>query len=240
MSEITGDTDLSLMASTEIMQLTDLAIDGQSSDYFAFVKNQLGSVVTQLGMARGEHAKLSADDQMNPIGRERRLSELPDRIDAGTGDVLNNIDTAIAVLEAHLRSQALAHDGSNDVALRQELQNYSTGLNRDTAMGALIPLAADSRYSTLLAGSYGKSLAARFGIDHSAFTRAALQSLATNGTPIQVRAIAGLNKIPAARRAHFLARSEAQKVSGKFRAASAARPAPNFDGRAQRYPRAGA
>jgi hypothetical protein len=121
LSELTADTDLSLMASTEIMQLTDLAIDNQSSDYFTFVKNQLGSVVTQLGMARGEHARLSADDQMNPIGRERMLAELPDRIDAGTGDVLDNIDTAIAVLEVHLRSQALAHNSANDAALYTEI-----------------------------------------------------------------------------------------------------------------------
>jgi hypothetical protein len=232
MSEITGDTDLSQIASTEAMtQLGDLAIDAKSSDYLTFVRNQIGGVTYSLAMARSQHEKLSADDQMNPIGRERLLAQLPDQIDAATGQTLDNIDTALAVLEVHLRSAVLAHDSANDPALYVEIQNFSAGLTHETAMVALIQLAADSRYSTLMAGAYGKSLAARFGIDSGAFTRAALQALAINGTPLQIRAANALAKIPAAKRVHALAAGEASKVSGAIRAHNAARHVvPSYNG----------
>ncbi len=223
MSEITSDTDLAQLAGTEAMQLGEMAIDGQSADYLKFVQNSIGKVTRNLNMARGQHEKLLSDDTSNPKGIQRLLNELPDNIDAGTSGDLENVDSALAILEAHLRSAALSHDSTNDSSLYVELQNLTANLSPGNAMSALIHVAADSRYSTIMAGPYGASLAARFNIDHGAFTRAALQSLATTGTPMQVRAIAGLAKIPAARRVHFLAKSEASKVSGAIRARNAAR-----------------
>jgi hypothetical protein len=218
MTELTADQDLSQLAGSEAMQLGDMGIDDTSSFCVKQIQRELGTVSRSLAMARGEHERLMQDDEMNPTGKARKLAELPNNIEAGAKANLDNVETAIVVLETSLRAQALAHDSSQDAALYIEMQNLSANLNQGNAMSALINIAADSRYSTLMAGSYGKSLAARFNIDHGAFTRAALQGLATNGTQQQQRAIKGLAKIPAARRAHFLAQAEASKVSSAIRA----------------------
>jgi hypothetical protein len=171
------------------------------------LQNAIGIVgrVSRDGIATA--ASLRADDVMNIVGRDRLLSELPGNVRAATESQLRQANIAIDVLETKHTINALQHDGRNDTALREEVSNYLSGVSADDAALRLIQLTTNPRYTSILAGPFGESLAARHGIDPVAIRRAALSTVVNHGTPSQQRAAKALEQIPAARRVVALARA---------------------------------
>jgi len=183
------------------------------------IQQAVGKVSQVTAMAVAQAERLKADDTMNPAGKARLLDELPNNLEAGTYALHSNVESAIAVLEARLTSVALAHDSTPaaDAAIRDELSHYVAAIKPTDAHLTLVQLAANSRYSTMLAGPYGESLAARFQIDPASLKRAALQTVAQSGTPTQKAAAAGLGKLHKATRVHALSKAGTQNAVRSIR-----------------------
>jgi hypothetical protein len=157
----------------------------------------------------------------DPDGKARLLDELPKNVEAMTYGFLENAETAIAILEARLTSVALAHDalksGISDTILTAELQNHTAAIKPADGAVALVKLAANPRYSTFMAGPYGDSLAARFGVDPASLRRAALQTVADHGNPSQKAAAAAIGKLSKAARVHALSKAGTQDAVKRIR-----------------------
>jgi hypothetical protein len=206
--DASSPTGLSDLASTEVMQL--MTIHGGDPVMGSEMQNTLQSAVGAVSRANREAIamadKLRSDDVMNPVGRDRMLGELGPNLSAVTESQLRQADIAIDILEAKHTATALHFNGVDAALLREEVNNYMQGATEADANLRLVQLATNPRFTTLLAGTFGESLGARFKVGHAAIHRAALQAVAINGDAIQMRAAKALAQIPAARRAVALAR----------------------------------
>ncbi len=107
----------------------------------------------------------------------------------------------------------MRHNPKSDQALIAELANWTANLKQENAVATMVQLAANPRYSTILAGPLGDSLGARFNFDSAILRKVALESLAVNGTEDQVRRSQALAAIPAARRVIGLAKAGRDNVA---------------------------
>jgi hypothetical protein len=206
------------MASAEVMTLSELSAgDPVASQLVSEIQSAIGTVSRTVRSAAAEAEKLKNDDLSNPIGIARRLEESPKNLEAVTHGLHEKVDSAIAVLEARLTSLALQHDPANDLALREEIGHRIANLKASDAGTLLVTLAATPRYATLMAGFFGDALAARYGVDPAALIRAALQSVAENGTPNQRRAAGALASRPKAARVLALSKAGVQDAARAIR-----------------------
>ena len=189
------------------------AIDALDAGYEAVasyargVRAALNEVTRQSRDALMRASQLRADDQMNPIGRSRLLTELPGNLMAATSEQLDRADLTLELIEgAHLVA-ILHHDGKNDSSLRFEISNYVAGMTKENAVESMVALASNPRYSTFLAGPVGLSIAARFGFRAEVLRETALKALAVDGTPEQIARSRALAALPAARRVLALAKA---------------------------------
>jgi hypothetical protein len=136
--------------------------DETATRYAAEVRQLVDGVNSASRQAAADAARLHADDVMNPDGKRRLLSELPGKLVADTRDQLDKAEIALDIVEGRHIERILHHDSRNDGALVAELQNYTANLKPAGAVAAIVQLAANARYSTILAGPMGASLAARF------------------------------------------------------------------------------
>jgi hypothetical protein len=187
----------------------DEAVTRLAADFRAMVS----SVTNASARAAGEAQRLHADDVSNPAGVARQLSELPSNLKADTQDHLDSADVQLDIIEGMHLAAVLHHDSRNDAAVIAELGHYTIALKQEGAVAAMVGLAANPRYSTILAGPMGDSLAARFGFDPSILRKTALKALAVDGSPDQVARSAALAAIPAARRVIGLAKGGRDQVA---------------------------
>jgi hypothetical protein len=184
------------------------------------IKDVVSSISAAGRLARAAHAeaeKLKADDLSNPVGIARRLEESPKNLESATHGLHEKAESGIAVLEGRLTALALQHDPVNDIALREEVGHRVANLKASDAGTLLVTLAAAPRYMTLMAGPFGDALAARYGVDAGALTRAALQSVAENGTPKQRSAAAALAQLSKATRVLALSKAGIQDTARAIR-----------------------
>jgi hypothetical protein len=194
--------------------------DETATRYAAEVRQLVDGVNSASRQAAADAARLHADDVMNPDGKRRLLSELPGKLVADTRDQLDKAEIALDIVEGRHIERILHHDSRNDGALVAELQNYTAHLKPAGAVAAIVQLAANARYSTILAGPMGASLAARFNFDSATLYKTALESLSVNGNEDQVRRSAALAAgIPAARRSIGLARGGRDHVADQVQRA---------------------
>jgi hypothetical protein len=205
-SSVTGLNDL---ASAEVMQLQGfhggdpvIGLEMQST-----LQNAVGHVSRVSREAVAMRDKLKADDVMNPAGRDRMLSELAPNLQGQTDAQLRQAEIAVDILEARHTAVALHYDGKDAALLREEINNYMAGATPNTAPLRVVQLTSNPRFTTILAGPFGESIAARYGLDHSMIHRTALQTVAEHGNSVQVRAAKALAQVPAARRVIALARA---------------------------------
>lgn len=218
MSTFDASTPFIDLAATESVALYELSAgDPTASELIKGVVSSISKAGQLARSAADQAEKLKADDLANPIGKARVLDEMPKNLEAVTYGLYEKADSAIAVLEGRLTAMALQHDPTNDIALREEIGHRVANLKARDAGVALITMAATPRYATLLAGPFGDSLAARFGVDPSALVRAALQSVAENGTPKQRSAAAALAQLPRATRVLALSRAGVQDTAKSIR-----------------------
>jgi hypothetical protein len=218
LSSFDASTPLIDLASTEVMKADLSAGDPTVSRAIGEIQNAVGTVSRVVRQSVAEAEQLKNNDLLYPDGKTRLLAEMSSKLDATASGQLDKAEIAIDIAEMRLTLMALQHDPVNDVALREEVGHRTANLKASDAGVTLTTLAANSRYSTLLAGPLGESLCARFGIDHGALVRAALQSLAQNGTDKQRRAAAALAKgVPQARRSVALARAGAKDAGASIR-----------------------
>jgi len=216
------ETNLTDLSSAELPDALAAIIGGDDAAdrYASDIRRAVTGVNLASRQALAEAARLHADDEMNPTGRARLLSELPGSLRNSTTERLDEAEMALDIIEGVHLAAILRHDGRDDPNRRAELANYVAGIKPETAVASLVGLAANPRYSTYLAGFMGESLAGRFGFDSAALRSAAIKALAIDGTPEQVRRSAAMAAVPAARRAIQLARG------GRDNAASESQRAP--------------
>jgi len=135
---------------------------------------------------------LRNDDVMNPEGKRRQLRELPDSLVTSTADQLEQADLILDLIEGAHLAAILKHDHRDDANLRFELSNFTAAMTKENAVASMVELAANPRYSTILAGPVGISLAARFGFRPEILREAALRGLAIDGTADQKARLAAL------------------------------------------------
>jgi hypothetical protein len=217
MSEIDTMTTLNDQSTQELRAAADAigAGDDLATRFAGDVRKALDTVNSASRRAAGEAARLHADDVMNPDGKRRLLSELPASLKAATVDQLGQAETALSLIEDLHIGRILRHDPRNDGALIAELGNYCANLKPTEAVAALVQLAANTRYSTILSGAMGASLGARFNFDPAILEKTALQALAVNGTEDQIRRSRALAAIPSARRALGLAKAGRDHVASE-------------------------
>ncbi len=186
-----------------------ITVDGdeQAGRMVGEVRRAVDHVNSQSYRAAGTAAQLYANDEMNVVGKQRRLSEIPADLHRATSEQLDQAELNLDVLEGRYLEQALHHDAGQDLALHAEIQNYVAAIDKTNAAVGLVQLAGNPRYSTIMSGPLGASLVARFGLkDPAVLRKAALQTLATEGNAKQVAASAALAGFARARRVVGLTR----------------------------------
>jgi hypothetical protein len=189
------------------------AIDGLDAGYEAVaqygrgVRAALDAVTKASKDSLSRAAQLRADDTMNVIGRSRLLTELPGNLMAATSEQLERAELTLELIEGAHLERILHHDPRNDSALRFELNNYISGVTKENATATMVGLAANPRYSTILAGPTGDSIAARFGFRPTVLRETALKALAVDGSAEQQARSRAMAAMPAARRALALAKA---------------------------------
>jgi hypothetical protein len=217
MTELSADTDFTLMASAEIMQLDDLSAgDPTCREYVNFIQGHIGIVTRQTQFGKSEHERLISDNMSNPVGVAQKLSELPGLMDTATSGSLLNAETGIDVLALRLQMLALTYDSVNDATLRDELHLLTAHSKPND--GTLITAAQNARYASIMASPFGQALCQNQSQDFDTILKWALKTNGESGTPLQRRAVAALARIPAAKRAHLLAQQGARDASQKIRA----------------------
>ena len=227
MSEIaTFATSLNDQAQSELIGATKAitAGDEEAGRLASDVSRLVSTVNTAASRAVGDAARLHDDDVMNPEGRARLLAELPANLVSATAEQLDQAEVNLDLVEGIHLTAILRHDRRDDSTLIAELGNYTATLDKKHAVATMVQLAADPRYSTLLAGPMGKSVAARFGFDPAILRKTALQALAVDGTPDQVARSAALAAVPQARRVIALARGGRDNVASQVQRAPKAQP----------------
>jgi hypothetical protein len=219
--EIDTPTTFTAQAAQEVRAATaalaaDDEVAGRSA---AGIRLAIDAVNIATTKAASEAARLHSDDLMNVEGKQRLLSELPGKLRADTEAALEDAETSILLNEGRHLERILHSDGKDDENLRFEIGNYCANLEKKDATATMVGLAADSRYAAFLAGNAGRSIAARFGFDPAILRKVALESLAINGSPAQVRHSQALASIPAARRALGLARGGRDQVADQVQRA---------------------
>ncbi len=144
--------------------------------------------------------RVVADDTIASEGKARMLREHVTAVRSQSYSDMEALDNIAAMAEGHFGATALKHDTRDDAALRAEVDNYAASFTSATAANQLIALASDIRMATFLAGPYGASVAARFGVDHGAIVRAALRTVTAAGTPAQRNAAKAFLMAPKALR----------------------------------------
>ncbi len=213
----TTSTALSDQADAELEDATrslDAGDDGAGRNVLD-IRKALASVNRESRLALAEAKRLHADDVSNPAGIARQLAEIPGKLRASTSIALEQAEIALDVLEGRHLTAILRHDDRRDANLIVEIGNYVAGMNQQNAYERLVALAADTRYSTFMAGPMGKSLAARFGFDAAVLTKVALRALGEHGTEDQRRRAAAVAAIPAARRVLALAKAGRDNVAAE-------------------------
>jgi hypothetical protein len=198
-----------LHPATKALGAGDEEVTRLAVDFGAMV----ASVTTATARASGDAARLHSDDVSNPAGVARQLAELPASLKATTEAHLAGADVQLDVIEGIHLERLLRHNPKSDQALIAELANWTANLKQENAVATMVQLAANPRYSTILAGPLGDSLGARFNFDSAILRKVALESLAVNGTEDQVRRSQALAAIPAARRVIGLAKAGRDNVA---------------------------
>jgi len=198
------------MSAQELRAATSAIVGGDDS--VATIAGQITRLiegVNQLSRdARAKAAALRANDEMNPVGRERLLAAIPSELHAATQKLLEEAEVHADVAEGRHRTQLFHHDSRNDFALINEVNNYAMAMTADDASVLLTQLAAEPRYASLMAGPFGLSMAARFRLkDAAGLRRAAFEGLAVNGTDSQRARAAALGQFDQVRRVIGLARA---------------------------------
>jgi hypothetical protein len=201
MPDVPTATSLAALATQEFRAVSPAVAVGDEA-IASLVENvgrRVGAVAAASAKSVADASRLRADDVMNPQGRDRLLAAIPSELVAATTDALEEADFAVDLIEGRHLEALLRHDLNHaaTLILIEELKNHTTSLEKGDAAAQLASLAANVRYSTLLAGEYGDSLRARFGIrDEEFFRRIAIESLGVNGTPAQRRHAAALQEVP--------------------------------------------
>ena len=128
---------------------------------------------------------IQADDTIYPDGRDRLTQQIADDLAKANSSGAEAAENYSFFQEIALENTLLAHDESNDVAIRAKLGNYFANLSPNDAQSKMHDLARDTEFSTFLAGSEGESLAARYSVDHKAIKAAAVKALTKNGNAKQ-------------------------------------------------------
>ncbi len=210
MSQAVNATTLAGLATQELRAA--LVAAGGGDDNAAGLAESLGRHLSAVGGATmktlARASDLHQNDLMNVLGKQRLLAALPDELLAATADSLEQAEILADILEGAHTERLLHHEDRHDVTLIEELRNWTTNLNPGDAAAKLAELAANPRYATLLAGPFGDSLSARYGIkDPEFFRRIALEALAVNGTDEQRKRAAALQGgVPKLRRVIGLAK----------------------------------
>jgi hypothetical protein len=216
------------LASQELSAAVDAVVVGDSNveRYAHDIRKLIANVTSASEHARRTATQLFEDDLMNSAGKARLLAELPNELLAQTAEQLDQAELLVDLVEGAHLSAILKRDGREDtVILVSEIQNYITGLEPATATETLIGLASDVRYSSMMSGPYGRSLAARFKLkDSSIFTKVALDALAINGSADQVARSEALNALKNVRRVLQLSRAGRDQVIEHVRRGPAPKP----------------
>jgi hypothetical protein len=147
------------------------------------------------------------------------LGALPSELLGLTTDSLDQADVLLDVIEGAQMAGLLFHESRQDATLIAELGNYTANLTQNDAAATLAELAGNPRYSTLLAGPFGESLLARYGIkDPEFFRRIAVEALGVNGSAAQRRHAAALKRVPQLRRVLGLVRGSRDAAVEEIRA----------------------
>jgi hypothetical protein len=224
-------TDLSTTAAMESARASAYAGDATAGKAGQDFANVIGTRALHLRTAIARHDALVADDLMPEAGKARLIEENARTLaalDYSTGEIAEN---ASLMQEISLRASLLAHNESNDVAIRAKVNNYLANLSGSEAQSAVIQLAGVTEFSTFMAGSEGQSLASRYGVDHAALTRAAIQNLTANGNQTQRKLGEALAVAPGkAYRAKMLSKANYVEAVAKFRLANQKAVGRGFEG----------